>query len=119
MYKAVKFWCLCLVCIVFCLTSPGLAEADDGLPLEWKYFAYYVEPGAGRDWMQLPYEDDRWQKVSMGDRLNLIGQRANCVQYTTIMSSNLYDRSPLLFFVTYNEAVRVFCDNQLIYGRGE
>ena len=119
MYKAVKFWCLCLVCIVFCLASPGLAEADDGLPLEWKYFAYYVEPGAGRDWMQLPYEDDRWQKVSMGDRLNLIGQRANCVQYTTIMSSNLYDRSPLLFFVTYNEAVRVFCDNQLIYGRGE
>lgn len=122
MYKAVKFWGLCLVwlaCSVICAPSPGLAEAEEGLPVEWKYFAYYMEPGGSREWRQLPYEDDSWQMVRIGDRLKLMGQRANCVQYTTFMSKKMYDRSTLLFFVTYDEAVRVFCDNQLIYGRGE
>ncbi|MGM9581717.1 MAG: diguanylate cyclase [Anaerovibrio sp.] len=67
----------------------------------------------------MKYDDGRWRPCIPGARLDFSDDTVNCVQLGTRISVQGEWGNPMLFFVTYNEAVRVFLDGTLIYHDGE
>ena len=127
MHHIVKYWwagLICLIGMVFYLPSDGMEESD-GFEGKWKCYYAYVEPGAVREgieeasYVQLPYELPGSEAFRAGEGPALLGRKANSVQYTVRISDDFHYQSPMLFFVTYNEAVKVFCDGRLIYSFGD
>ena len=127
MSRAGKYRCFYLLCLAgimgmwFFYLAPVIAGKDvNVLDGEWKYFCYHVQnEDEASEYVQMSYDDEHWQVFQAGEGLDFATDDANCVQYATRLPSHLDYVNPVLFLVTYNEAVRVFCDNQMIYSRGE
>ncbi|MDD7677742.1 MAG: hypothetical protein SOV95_01535, partial [Anaerovibrio sp.] len=95
--------------------GPVQAMPLDG---QWKYYdrgeidPFLTTMTSGN--VNLMYDDKRWTECSLEDAFELSPQ-SNGVILSTRLPKILHLNSPTLFFVTRNEAVRVYLDSRLLY----
>ncbi|MBQ5920202.1 MAG: GGDEF domain-containing protein, partial [Selenomonadaceae bacterium] len=109
-----------LAAISLLLVWGAEASPAQAMPLngQWKYYDRgKVDPllttmTSGN--ANLMYDDKRWIECSLEDDFEFSPQ-SNGVILSTRLPKILHLNSPALFFVTRNEAVRVYLDSELLY----
>ncbi|MBQ2410861.1 MAG: hypothetical protein II310_06490, partial [Selenomonadaceae bacterium] len=109
-----------LAAISLLLVWGAEASPAQAMPLngQWKYYDRgKIDPllttmTSGN--ANLMYDDKRWIECSLEDDFEFSSQ-SNGVILSTRLPKILHLNSPALFFVTRNEAVRVYLDSELLY----
>lgn len=111
-------WLLAALSLLLSWGAEG--SSVDAMPLDgqWKYYDRgEIDPllttiTSGN--VNLMYDDKRWIECSLEDDFEFSPQ-SNGVILSTRLPKILRLNSPALFFVTRNEAVRVYLDSELLY----
>lgn len=120
--RPVKKCSLYLLLALSILLGQGtwLHGACEAVPLDgtWKYYeSGHVEPNVitlTNLNANMMYNDKRW-KLYDQDKQPELRHDTNCILLSTRLPKVIHFNSPVLFFVTENQSVRVFLDDDMIY----
>ena len=114
-----------IVCLlVFLSFLPGLSGTAQAVSLEsgWKFYETDVISGRNLEdastRVVLPYDAPEWQLCAASAKLP-ISPDARSVWITMKLPQVVSYQHPVLFFITTEEAVKVYIDHELIYSYGE
>lgn len=119
------YWKRILLCFSLCCLLVGTGAADVQamkLNSDWWYFELdridskstsLIETHGG-----FLAGKHQWSNYQLGQELQLADD-ANCLLLSTRLPKLIHFNNPVLFFITDNQAVRVFLDNDLLYSSDE
>lgn len=114
-----------LLCFSLCCLLWGTGGAEvQAMQLNngWRYFE--MEPIDSRSTSLIETHGEfiagkhQWSNYQLGQELQLADD-ANCLLLSTRLPKLIHFNNPVLFFITDNQAVRVFLDNDLLYSSDE
>lgn len=120
--KNIKKYPWHLLIALFALLGQGmwLCGSCEAVPLDgkWKYYeSGHIEPNMVTLTnlnANMMYNDKRWKLYEQGSQPELRPD-TNCIILSTRLPKVIHFNSPVLFFVTENQSVRVFLDDDMIY----